>query len=344
MNDLDFDLDALLDDIASEVTDLAYETPLDKHDRLHQAFLDAREAAQDATRALERAEEETANALGHTWHFYDSIVRPEMRERACSGVYRPNRDTVMPLALEGIDIFVPEVTQEMADRLIDAYREHRRACEEEVESQRSYLACYEEVKHSYVEGAYVRFEDANVDQWGYVSSTYNGYGTITKITAASYIVEINHHASSHRYEGKETVRIKVEKATTPARNGGRGMVVIWGPTGNARRAERDRLAAIKRAEESRRADAAYAKMREAIAAYDAAKRADDEHRTATRVAPERAAMEAAQRILARYADEVKAEADAILAEALAAMPAYERSPLLDGPPPSRNWSDYLEEE
>jgi hypothetical protein len=252
---------------------------------------------------------------------------------------------VVPRLIKGErDMLVEAITESHVDLLITAWNDVQRAEDEYADAERTYREVYDEVQDTkaFTEGCYVRFEGANFDSWGYCTSTFRGYGVITKITASGYIVQIDQHASHHRFGGKETLRIKYDNATDSAESKGRGLSIEWGPTGNAQRAERERLAALEREAEARRNQQAYERCQAACAAYDAAKRADNEHQHAVATAPERAAVEATRRILAKYADEVQAEADAVLAVLLSEIPAYERPEILDNPP-SREWSDYLEE-
>lgn len=342
MIDNDFDLDALLDDIAAEVTDLASENPYDRYDRLRQDYEDALQRVRDAEAEMLQIEESIGNALGHggAYYLYRNTVRNDVRGGAMS--YYINRDWALPRAAQGRDIFVESVTDEHIRRLLDGYEKCQRATavmeEARVASQNAWSGL------APIEGCYVKFLDPVYDgQYGGVRDSIVGYGVITKITAASYMVQIDHAASDRRMGDKATARIATKTAFDSVYSRGRAMQLEWGPTGNARRAERARLAAIKQAEEQRRRNEAQGRMHAAVTAYDAAKRADDEHNHNLATAPERAAVEATRRILAKYADEVLAETESALAEILAAMPEYTRPSILDTPP-SRTWSDYLETE
>ena len=343
--DNDFDLDALLDDIAAEVTDLASENPYDRHDRLRQEFEDAEERARDAEIAMSRIEESVGEASGYGsggYYMYRSLVSDEARGNTAS--YNVNRMWALDRALQGQDVFIESVTDDQVRRLLDGYESLKRAERAMTEARDAYQAACKDLDLAPIEGCYVRFCDPMYDQWGSVSNYTTGYGVITKITAASYIVAIDHAMSDRRMGDKSTARIATKNAFDNVYSRGRNMELLWGPTGNARRAERARLNAIKQAEEDRKRREAQERMWAATSAYDAAKQADDERTREIRSAPERAAVEATRRILAKYADEVLAETDSALAEILAAMPTYTRPAILDAPPPSRTWSDYLETE
>lgn len=343
MIDNDFDLDALLDDIAAEVTDLASENPYDRHDRLRQELEDAEQRTRDADIAMSRIEESVSGALGlsSSYYFYREVVRPEASEGFPT--YHINRVWMLDRALQGEDVFKDRVSDDQVRRLIDGYEALKRAERAQADAQAAYKTAQKDLDLAPIEGCYVRFHDPVYGQYGDVYDSTTGYGVITKITAASYIVQIDHAASDRRMGDKSTARIATKNAFDNVYSRGRDMELIWGPTGNARRAERARLDAIKQAEEQRRRSEAQGRMHAAVTAYDAAKRADDEHNHNLAAAPERAAVEATRRILARYADEVLAETESALAEILAAMPEYTRPSILDTPP-SRTWSDYLETE
>lgn len=341
--DNDFDLDALLDDIAAEVTDLASEDPYDKHDRLRQAYEDARVAVDDADRAMTQAETSISESLNLGWYGY--MYRYMVREDARAGEaqHRINRDWALTRALNGQDIFHDKVPADAISRLMENYEMLRRAGAAAREAQAAFESA--RVDLDPIEGCYVKFSDPVYDsQYGGVRDSITGYGVVTKITAASYIVEIDHKTSDRRMGDKATARIATKNAFDNVYSRGRDLSLMWGPRGNALRAERARLNAIKQAEEQRRCREAQERMYAATAAYDAAKRADEERMREVRSAPERAAVEATRRILARFADEVLAETESVLAEILAAMPTYTRPAILDAPPPSRTWSDYLEDE
>lgn len=343
MIDNDFDLDALLDDIAAEVTDLASENPYDRHDRLRQEMEDAEQRARDAETAMSRIEESVSGALGlsSSYYFYRETVRPEAQGETRN--YEINRFWMLDRAVQGQDVFTDRVSDDQVRRLIDGYEATKRAERTMTEAQAAYKAACKDLDLTPTEGCYVRFCDPMYDQWGSVGNYTTGYGVITKITAASYIVAIDHAASDRRMSDKSTARIATKNAFDNVYSRGRNMELLWGPTGNARREERARLDAIKQAEEQRRRSEAQDRMYAAVTAYDAAKRADDERNHNLATAPERAAVEATRRILAKYADEVLAETESALAEILAAMPEYTRPSILDTPP-SRTWSDYLETE
>lgn len=345
MIDNDFDLDALLDDIAAEVTDLASENPYDRHDRLRQELEDAEQRTREAETAMSRIEESVSNAVGVASsgpYFYRQTVRPGAAGNMMS--YYINREWTLDRALEGQDVFTEKVSDDQVRRLLDGYEAVKRAERAEAEARAAYQTAQRDLDLTPIEGCYVRFCDPMYDQWGSVSNYTTGYGVITKITAASYIVQIDHAMSDRRMGDKSTARIATKNAFDNVYSRGRNMELLWGPTGNARRAERARLDAIKQAEEDRKRREAQERMWAATSTYDAAKQADDERTREIRSAPERAAVEATRRILAKYADEVLAETDSALAEILAAMPTYTRPAILDAPPPSRTWSDYLETE
>lgn len=344
MIDNDFDIDALLDDIAAEVSDLASENPYDRHDRLRQELEDAEQRTRDAETAMCRIEESVSNAVGETsgYYFYRQTVRPDAAGSTMS--YYINREWALDRAREGQDVFTDRVTHDQVRRLLDGYEAVKRAERAAAEARDAYQAAQRDLDLAPVEGCYVRFHDPVYGQYGDVYDSTTGYGVITKITAASFIVEIDHAASDRRMRDKTTARIATKNAFDNVYSRGRDMQLLWGPTGNARRAERARLDAIKQAEEDRKRREAQERMHAATSAYDAAKRADDERTREVRSAPERAAVEATRRILAKYADEVLAETESALAEILAAMPTYTRPAILDAPPPSRTWSDYLETE
>lgn len=326
--DNDFDIDALLDDIASEVSSIASEDTLDRHDRLRQVMLDHDEVVSQLENEMCRAE--SAAGISRNW-WGQLLVGPASNSWL-------DRDHAMPAVLSGEYGWSHEVTQELRDRLTSTYEALQRAQRELSEAKAAYKEIRVEANQALREGCYVEFATRFGNQ------AAGGKGEITKITASSYVVTLDHTASSWKYQDRETVRIDISTAQRGVWSSGRSLTILWGPKGNTKRREDALIEARKREEQRQREQAAMERRNTAVTAYDEAKRLDDERTHTVSTAPDRAAMTAAQRILARYAAEVQAEADALLAETLAALPAYERPSILDAPPPSRDWTDYLEDE
>ena len=335
MQDLDFDLDDLLDSIDDDIAALDSENEHARLDRLHVAFDEASQRYSEASAA------------------FDSAGRLARRQAGISSEYRwlraivtqwPNNDDpwspdeqtldrYIKCGLEDDIVWAPGIDRDAVQQVLSAASALVRAMEARDEAQRVFNDAATSCPP--IEGCYVAFKTRTSQ------SNWDSFkGVVTGITAGNYIVALDNDP----YSDAQTARIKIATARHSVwTRGGRELRVLWGPVGNAQRAERDRLARIAAEEQRRKEEAARERCRTVMAIYDQARHAEDEHTFALQRAPQHAATEAAQQVLAKYAAEVEALASSLLADKMEALSHYERPEVLDNPP-SRDWRDYLDAE
>lgn len=351
----DFDIEDVfgdLDDIEQAIEELDSETLFDRHDRLKAAYEDAQEAGKAARNALVNIAGSKHPTGSADRFFHDS--RLDWNGRVWNAT-----EFAVDSFKAGFLRFKDTVPDEVQAEVCEAIQ----ACVDAKAAEEAASAAYQPVRKEaleqhFTEGCFVTWQDKRGD-W----NAYTGYGTVVQVTASNYVVRIDHdeirrtcsYADRDHFGSKENALLKVDACQLGLgyANGGRSARLVWGPKGNAARAERAAAAkarkeaeeAARQAEEAARYEreqAARLRCQAAQSAWQDAEATDRDHHAALSTAPQQAAEAALEVIKAKYARELAALTATMTHAITESLADYERPAILDGPRPSADWRDYLE--